>query len=176
MLEFEKTSIFTPLSLYNISKDIPTRTFDLIHKAPTSATTIGSISLTIRYIEQPVNLLSSQHPPLPPIPDMTPAVVSGLWVRFWQITKIVLDVFDYIKFAVSWEFRPLSLAIAVFYFSGVCLAPLEYIHLYLMAGIVGLFFVTFILRKKHIIAKTIQTTEEVIHTHNDVPSHLIAKT
>lgn len=107
---------------------------------------------------------------MPPLPDLTPNAVSGLWVRFWQIAKVTLDLADYAKFAISWEFPPLSLAIAAGYFGVVSFAPLEYIHLYAMLGIVGLFVGTFVLRKRHLLARTIQTTEEVIHTENDVLS------
>ena len=156
------------MSLYDISQDTPIRTFDLVHKTPTSLTTVGSISLAFRYFNYPVNLFSSQLPPMPPLPDLTPNAVSGLWVRFWQITKIMLDLADYAKFAISWEFPPLSLAIAAGYFGVVGFAPLEYVHLYAMLGIVGLFVGTFVLRKRHLLARTIQTTEEVIHTENDV--------
>ena len=89
---------------------------------------------------------------------MTPAVASALWVRAWQIMKIFVFLFNTVKFAVSWEFPPLSLAIAVGYFGGILFFSLDYLPLYLVMGIVVLLCTTYVLRKKHMIAKTIQTT------------------
>ena len=142
-----------------MTNDLTIRTYDLIHKSSGGINTIGSISLAVHFLEEPRNLFSKQIPQLPPIPDMTPAVASGLWVRVWQIAKIFMDLFDYIKFAVSWEFPPLSFAVVIGYFSFVFLMDTEYIHLYLFFLLLMVLFLTYILRKKHLIAKTIQTNE-----------------
>lgn len=152
-------SIYTPLHSSDSSTDVTIRTYDVLHKTSGGLNTIGSISLAIHFLEEPRNLFSKQTPPLPSIPDMTPAVASGLWVRVWQIAKIFLDLFDYAKFAVSWEFPPLSLGVALGYFGCIFLVDTEYIHFYLLLLIVLVLFLTYILRKKHMIAKTIQTNE-----------------
>ena len=124
-----------PLSIHDDQSNLKLRTFDLTRKNSTGNvrfTTVGSISLALHYMEEPANLLSTQTPPLPPIPDMTPAVASALWVRAWQIMKIFVFLFNTVKFAVSWEFPPLSLAIAAGYFGGILFFSLDYLPLYLV--------------------------------------------
>ena len=96
---------------------------------------------------------------MPAIPEMVPAVVSALWVRTWQILKIFIYLFDMLKFSVSWELPPLSFIIALGYFCGVIFLDLEYLPLVFLVGILLLLMITFVLRKNHLIAKTIQTTE-----------------
>ena len=90
---------------------------------------------------------------------MTPAVASALWVRAWQLMKIFLDLFHMLRFAVSWEFPPLSLIVAVGYMTGVLFFSMEYLPLYLLVSVILILCTTYILRKKHLIAKTIQTTD-----------------
>ena len=104
--EFIKASTYMPLSIHDDQSNLKLRTFDLTRKNSTGNvrfTTVGSISLALHYMEEPANLLSTQTPPLPPIPDMTPAVASALWVRAWQIMKIFVFLFNTVKFAVSWD-------------------------------------------------------------------------
>ena len=139
------------------------KTYDLLHKSSTSLNTVGSLSFAVYYKEQPQNLLSSQQPPLPPLPDMTPASASALWVRAWQIAKIFVDAAELVKFCVSWEFPPLSIAIVVGYFAGVVLFSFDYLHFYLLVGVILLLLTTFVLRK-NFIAKTIQTNEAALNS------------
>lgn len=155
----EMTSIYSPLHSTQNEQDLIIRTFDLLHKTSGTLNTIGSISLAVHFDEEPLNLFSKQPPQMPPIPEMTPAVASELWVRIWQIAKIFMDLFDYARFAISWEFPPLSFSIAVCYFACIYFFDGQYCHFYLFLLLFCALFVTFILRKKHLIAKTIQTNE-----------------
>lgn len=163
-IEMTQAPIYNPLAMNRAQRTLTIKTYDLLHKGSTSLTTVGSLSFAVHYKEEPQNLLSKQQPPLPPVPDMTPAVASALWVRAWQIAKIYVDAAELIKFGVSWEFPPLSLAIALGYFVGVYLFSFDYLHLYLLVGIILLLVTTFVLRKKHLIAKTIQTNEAALNS------------
>ena len=73
--------------------------------------------------------------------------------------KIFVDLFHMLRFAVSWEFPPLSLIVAVGYMTGVLFFSMEYLPLYLLVSVILILCTTYILRKKHLIAKTIQTTD-----------------
>lgn len=155
----EKNSTYSPLHSIQNYQDVTIRTYDLLHKTSGGLNTIGSMSFAVHFAEEPLNLFSKQTPQMPPIPDMTPAVASDLWVRIWQIAKIFMDLFDYLKFAISWEFPPLSCFIVIAYFSCIYLFDSRYLHLYLLLLLVSVLFCTYVLRKKHLIAKTIQTNE-----------------
>ena len=160
--ELENAPVYSPLSLHDSASSLKLRTMDLTRKNTTGNikfSTIGSISLAFHYMEEPKNLFSKEPPQLPSIPDMTPAVASALWVRAWQIMKIFVDLFNMIKFAVSWEFPPLSLIVAVGYMTGVLFFSMEYLLLYLVVFVILLLCTTYVLRKKHLIAKTIQTID-----------------
>ena len=163
-IDMDQAPIYNPLAIHRSQRTLTIKTYDLLHKSSTSLNTIGSLSFAVYYTEQPQNLLSSQMPPLPPVPDMTPAVASALWVRAWQIAKIFVDAVELIKFGVSWEFPPLSIAIVVGYFAGVLLFSFDYLHFYLLVGVILLLITTFVLRKKHLIAKTIQTNESALNS------------
>ena len=156
------SSLLNPLSITDANPELHLRTFDITRKNTTGNvkfSTVGSITLALHYREEPKNLLSSEAPTIPPIPEMTPAVMSAMWVRLWQILKIFIYLYDMVKFAVSWRIPPLSFVIALGYCCGVFFLDLEYIPLFLCIGVLLLLLVTFVLRKHHLIAKTIQTTE-----------------
>lgn len=162
--DLDQAPLYNPLAVDRCQRTLTIKTYDLLHKSSTSLNTVGSLSFAVYYKEQPQNLLSSQQPPLPPLPDMTPAAASALWVRAWQIAKIFVDAAELVKFCVSWEFPPLSIAIVVGYFAGVVLFSFDYLHFYLLVGVILLLLTTFVLRKKHFIAKTIQTNEAALNS------------
>ena len=160
--ELENAPVYCPLAIHDSASSLKLRTMDLTRKNTTGNvkfSTVGSISLAFHYVEEPKNLFSKEPPQLPSIPDMTPAVASALWVRAWQLMKIFLDLFHMLRFAVSWEFPPLSLIVAVGYMTGVLFFSMEDLPLYLLVSVILILCTTYILRKKHLIAKTIQTTD-----------------
>ena len=150
-------SIYSPL--HTNEQELVIRTYDLVHKGTGGLNTIGSISFAVQLLEEPKNLFSKETPQMPIIPDMTPAVASAIWVRIWQIAKLFMDLFDYARFAVSWKIPLLSLSVVIVYYSLIFMFDSQYIHLYLFTLVIAVLYTTFLLRKKHLIAKTIQTNE-----------------
>lgn len=122
---------------------------------------LGTIEMKVYFVEEIDHLFTDSVPQLPRLPDLTPINANYYWLRLLDMLSCLKSLVNYYMYLRSWENIYLSFLCCVMIILGCLTFNYDYLHIYLMVGLIGLLCITYYLRKFEMIPRTFQSQDEV---------------